>query len=76
MNVQWQQVTCMDCRRTYQCTPDDDYFAPGQATAPASTTSGVCFKCLLARDGLDIETTGVLVLDVDLNEIDPRDGSG
>ena len=25
--LQWQQVTCRRCGRTYQCTPEDDYLS-------------------------------------------------
>ena len=29
--LQWQQVTCRRCKRTYQCTPEDDYYGWGIA---------------------------------------------
>jgi hypothetical protein len=69
--VQWQQVTCRDCTRTYQCTPEDDYYGTG--TGNPGPTGGVCFGCLLRREGLDPETTPVLVVDESGTELDPRD---
>lgn len=43
----WQTVTCSDCRRTYRCTPEDDYYNETEAG-----DDGCCFDCLLARQGL------------------------
>lgn len=63
-----QEVTCRQCKRTYTCTPEDDYYDAETAT------SGICFGCLLAKDGMDPETTPVQV--INLNEdgsSDPRD---
>ena len=69
--IQWQQVTCRRCRRTYQCTPEDDYYGAGvDKPGPAE---GVCFACLLALNGRDPETTRMLVVDEDGEEWDPRD---
>lgn len=44
----WQQVTCSDCGRTYQCVPLDDFYAEQE-----DGTGGCCFTCLLARNGLE-----------------------
>lgn len=42
-DARWQQVTCVKCGRTYQCTPRDDYYN--------STTAddGVCTRCLIGN---------------------------
>jgi hypothetical protein len=40
-NAAWQHVTCRICRRTYRCTPADDYYENTTAT------DGVCEKCLV-----------------------------
>jgi len=42
-DARWRQVTCSDCGRTYQCTPQDDYYN--------STTAGdgVCLSCLVLQ---------------------------
>jgi hypothetical protein len=71
----WQQVTCKRCRRQYQCTPADDYWAlPGEeVTGPGD---GQCFACMLTARGMDPETTPVRVLDAGLRAVDPRDGRG
>ena len=73
--VQWQQVTCRRCKRTYQCTPEDDYYGteaelPGP---PGACFAGVCFGCLLILNGRDPKTTQVLVIDEHGDEWDPRD---
>lgn len=43
-DARWQEVTCSRCKRTYQCTPEDDYYGPpgGRAAGPGD---GVCFMC-------------------------------
>lgn len=66
--VQWQQVTCRACGRTYQCTPEDDYYDAG-----GSLTGGQCFACLLRANGLSPDTTPVLVINERGGEWDPRD---
>ena len=66
--VQWQQVTCRDCGRSYQCTPEDDYYGPS-----GSRTGGQCFGCLLRANGLDPDATRVLAVDERGAEWDPRD---
>jgi hypothetical protein len=74
-----QRVTCRKCGRTYTCTPADDYYARDgeEVTGPGD---GLCFGCLLAANGRDVQTEPVLVLGVDeyghLHELDPRDGYG
>ena len=72
--IQWQQVTCSRCKRTYQCTPEDDYYGWGEANP--GQREGVCFTCLLILSGHDPDTTPVRVLYMDGTEADPRDGHG
>lgn len=73
-DARWQQVTCSDCKRTYTCTPEEDYFGLPGEDRPESTTSGVCFSCLLIRGGMDPETTTVRVIDLTgTGSTDPRD---
>lgn len=69
--IQWQQVTCRRCKRTYQCTPEDDYY--GVEVAGPGPHEGVCFGCLLILSGRDPDTTPVRVIYVDGAEADPRD---
>lgn len=69
--VQWQQVTCRECKRTYQCTPEDDYY--GADVEKPGPDEGVCFSCLLIHHGRDPNTTQVLVIDEHGAEWDPRD---
>jgi hypothetical protein len=72
-DARWQQVTCRACKRTYTCTPEDDYNGlPGEGV-PQSATSGVCFACMLKAGGLDPETTPVRVIDLTGAGTDPRD---
>jgi hypothetical protein len=68
--LRWQQVTCRRCKRTYQCTPEDDYYSAG------GPDEGTCFRCLLIEAGRDPETTRVMVIYADGTEADPRDGNG
>ncbi len=72
--LQWQPVTCRRCKRTYQCTPEDDYY--GHGAPNPGPQEGVCFTCLLILSGRDPETTPVRVLYLDGTEADPRDGNG
>jgi len=72
--LQWQPVTCRRCKRTYQCTPEDDYY--GHGAPNPGPQEGVCFTCLLILSGRDPETTPVRVLYMDGTEADPRDGNG
>ena len=72
--LQWQPVTCRRCKRTYQCTPEDDYY--GHGAPNPGPQEGVCFTCLLILSGRDPETTPVRVLYMDGAEADPRDGNG
>ena len=74
--LQWQQVTCSRCGRTYRCTPEDDYYGLDPADSKPGPGDGVCFACLLASDGLDVQKTPVRVIDIDGNDIDPLDGCG
>lgn len=67
---QWKQVVCRDCTREYTCTPEDDYY--GYERGPGQ---GVCTSCLLAENGLNPETTPLLVVDETGTEIDPRDNT-
>ena len=69
--VQWQQVRCRRCLRTYRCTPEDDYYGAG--VDKPGPEEGVCFACLLILNGRDPDTTRVLVIDQYGNELDPRD---
>jgi hypothetical protein len=63
-----QEVTCAECKRTYTCTPEDDYYNAD------STTTGLCFSCLLASGGMNPETTPVQVINLDGDgSTDPRD---
>lgn len=71
--VQWQQVTCSRCKRSYQCTPGDDYYGADPEGPMPGPDEGVCLACLLALNGLNPETTPVRVIDLDGGEIDPRD---
>jgi hypothetical protein len=66
-SVQWQRVTCRDCKRTYQCTPEDDYYGA------TTVDDGQCFGCLLIANGMQPDTTPVLVIDETYAEVDPRD---
>jgi hypothetical protein len=70
-SVQWQQVTCRRCERTYQCTPEDDYY--GTDVEKPGPGEGVCFACLLILNGYDPDTTRVMVINEDGEEQDPRD---
>lgn len=36
-DIRWQMVTCVECKRHYQCTPMDDYYG------------GLCTACLLRQ---------------------------
>ncbi len=69
--IQWRQVTCRQCKRTYQCTPEDDYYGAG--TDMPGPADGVCFTCLLIISGRNPETTPVLVINEHGEEWDPRD---
>jgi hypothetical protein len=67
-DCRWAQVTCRTCLRTWQCTPENDYY--GSTT----TTDGQCMHCMMRDAGMDPETTPVLVIDAATGrEIDPRD---
>ena len=68
--VQWQQVTCCHCKRTYQCTPEDDYY--GHGVEKPGPDEGVCFGCLLILSDMDPGTTPVRVMDETGIEADPR----
>lgn len=72
-NAAWQQVTCRACKRTYTCTPEDDYYGPPDGGLPESATDGVCFRCSLRRGGLNPEVTPVRVIDLTGAGTDPRD---
>lgn len=72
--IQWQQVTCRRCKRTYQCTPQDDYY--GWGVVNPGPQEGVCFACLLILSGHDPAATPVMVLYTDGTQADPRDGHG
>jgi hypothetical protein len=72
--IQWQQVTCSHCGRTYQCTPQDDYY--GWKTRNPGPSEGVCLACLLILSGRDPDKTPVMVLYADGSPADPRDGNG
>ena len=37
----WKTVSCSKCGKTYQCTPEEDYYNSTNAT------NGVCEKCLV-----------------------------
>jgi hypothetical protein len=66
-DARWQPVTCRECKRSYQCTPEDDYCGGDSAT------TGLCFSCLLAANGMDPEATPVRVIDLTGAGSDPRD---
>jgi hypothetical protein len=72
-NAAWQQVTCRDCKRTYTCTPEADYFGGAGGGIPESATSGRCFACMLKAGGMNPETTPVQVIDLAGAGTDPRD---
>lgn len=63
----WQEVTCRTCKRTYTCTPEDDYYNA------ESAVSGVCFRCLLKAGGMNPDVTPVRVIDLTGAGSDPRD---
>lgn len=65
VDVRWQQVRCKDCKRRYQCTPEDDYYGS------QGCDDGQCFACLLIANGYDPDTTPVLVVDEDGAELSP-----
>lgn len=46
-NNAWKQVTCDRCKRTYQCTPSNDFYC-------ASEGDHCCEPCLLG--GLPLHT--------------------
>ena len=50
-SVAWQQVTCDRCKRTYQCTPADDYYC-------AADGDHCCEPCLMAGMG----ATGLMIV--------------
>lgn len=68
VDLGWQMVQCKDCKRRYQCTPEDDFYGDHK-----DASDGRCFPCLLRFNGLDPETTPVLVIDETGRERDPRD---
>jgi hypothetical protein len=72
-NAAGQRVTCRDCKRTYTCTPEEDYFGDADGGLPESATAGRCFSCLLKTGGLNPETTPVQVIDLSGTGTDPRD---
>lgn len=41
-----ERVTCTKCKRTYKCTPDDDYYEPDPHLG--WTEGKVCFACLVS----------------------------
>jgi hypothetical protein len=72
-DARWQEVTCRDCKRTYTCTPEDDYYGEPDGGQPESAISGVCFGCMLKRGGLDAQTTPVEVINLTGAGTDPCD---
>ena len=46
----WAQVTCAHCKRTYTCTPEDDYY---DDIPDWTEQGGLCTACLLKRSGMD-----------------------
>lgn len=46
VSVGYQQVTCKQCKRTYVCTPQDDYYDF------TDTTDGTCIQCLMKEAGV------------------------
>lgn len=72
-SLQWQKVTCRRCRRTYQCTPEDDYYGHPPGSPQPGPEDGVCFSCLLMLNDLNPETTPVRVIDQHGEGQDPRD---
>lgn len=46
----WQQVCCRTCRRTFTCTPEDDYYDDGHGAGP---DEGVCTGCMLDAAGIE-----------------------
>lgn len=72
-DIHWQQVTCRDCKHTYTCTPETDYYGDAGDDVPDSATSGRCFACMLIAGGMDPEVTPVQVIDLTGAGTDPRD---
>ncbi len=57
-DVGYKPVTCRTCKRTYTCTPFDDYYGFTDAT------DGECEDCLIAAAGLDPRKTERLTVAV------------
>jgi hypothetical protein len=73
-DARWQEVTCRKCKRTYTCTPEDDYYGEPEGGRPESATSGRCFACMLTAGGMNPETTPVRVVNLTgAGSSDPRD---
>lgn len=48
VNAAYQEVSCADCGKTYQCTPAQDYYhKPDQPRETRTLTNGYCETCLL-----------------------------
>ena len=45
----WTQVTCAHCKRTYVCTPEDDFY---DDIPDWVENGGLCITCLLKRSGV------------------------
>lgn len=71
----WQQVTCKQCGRRYQCIPSDDYWALGEGHV-IGPEDGYCFTCMLAVQGIDADKVPVITMDTDGRLLDPREGRG
>lgn len=47
VDARMQMVTCASCKRTYRCTPTDDYYNN------TTLDDGVCEPCLLKNAGFE-----------------------
>ena len=67
-DCRYQDVTCADCGRTYQCTPFDDYYNSTTAT------DGLCTKCLLTPERISqaIPVCEICLAPIDFGGICPK----
>ena len=47
INLQYADVTCVDCGKEYHCTPSEDYFHPEAAGEESTATNGYCWDCFM-----------------------------
>jgi hypothetical protein len=55
-DLRYADVTCADCGKEYVCTPDEDYFHPGDFDPETITaTNGYCWTCFMKIMGMNPE---------------------